>query len=77
MAEKLGITEGLHLLWNAGFRVAFDLVPHLLRDDYTAEEVLEQCELSDAAEVDERVRVGDDDHRDSSVVTSFFRISTE
>jgi prevent-host-death family protein len=27
--------------------------------------------------VDERARVGDDDHRDSSVVTSFFRSSTE
>ena len=54
-----------------------DLVPHLLQHDHAAERVWEQRELSDAAEVDERACVGDDDHRDSSVATSFFRSSTE
>ena len=49
----------------------------LLRNDYAAEQVLQQDETSNAAEIDERARVGDNDHRDSSVATSFFRSSTE
>ena len=54
-----------------------DLVPHLARHDHAAKQVLEHCEMSDAREVDERAGVGDDDHRDSSVATSFLRSSTE
>ena len=43
----------------------------------SADQVLEQCESPDAAEIDERAGIGDDDHRDSSVATSFRRSSTE
>ena len=42
-----------------------------------AKQVAEQCETSHAVEVDEGPRVGNDDHRDSSVATSFLRSSAE
>ena len=56
---------------------AHDFIPDLLRHHDAAKQVAEQCETSYAAEVDEGAGVGHDDHRDSSVATSFLRSSAE
>ena len=56
---------------------AHDFIPDLPRHHDAAKQVTEQFEASHATEVDEGTGVGNYDHRDSSVATSFLRSSAE